>query len=91
MKVVTDPYLGRGLSSTLMAAFYNAIDVELKTAIARGFINGYNFNLLSGGPHELTLPLTLQAKEELRSISVVLSLMKIHYSQYSEINNGSTN
>ena len=74
LKVVTDPYLGRGLSSTLMAALYNAIDVELKTAIARGFINGYNFNLLSGGPHELTLPLTLQAKEELRSISVVLSL-----------------
>lgn len=74
LKVVTDPYLGRGLSSTLMAALYNAIDVELKTAIARGFINGYNFNLLSGGPHELTLPLTLQAKEELRAISVVLSL-----------------
>lgn len=74
LKIISDPYIGRGLSSTLMTALYNAIDVELKTAISRGFINGYNFNLLSGGPHQLMLPLTLQAKEELRSISVVISL-----------------
>ena len=57
-----------------MAALYNAIDVELKSAVTRGFINGFNFNLLSDGPHNLILPLSLQAKEELRTISVVLSL-----------------
>ena len=74
LKIVTDPYIGRGMSNTLMAALYNAIDVELKSAITRGYINGYNFNLLSGGPHELQLPLTLQPKSELRSISMVLSL-----------------
>ena len=74
LRVITDPYIGKGLSSTLMAALYNAIDVELKSAVTRGFINGFNFNLLSDGPHSLILPLSLQAKEELRTISVVLSL-----------------
>lgn len=46
LKVITDPYIGRGISSTLMAALYNAIDVELKAAVALGYINGYNFNLI---------------------------------------------
>lgn len=76
LKEVTDPYIGRGLSSTLMAALYNAIDVELKSAINQGFINGYTFNLQADGPHRILLPLSLQAKEELRAISVVLSLVE---------------
>lgn len=76
LKLVTDPYIGRGLSSTLMAALYNAIDVELKAAINQGYINGYSFNLIGDGPHNLKLPLSLQAKEELRTISVVLSLVE---------------
>lgn len=74
LKIVVDPYIGRGLSATLMAALYNAIDSELKSAINRGFINGYSFNLIGANAHELKLPLTLQAKDELRAISMVLSL-----------------
>lgn len=74
LKVITDPYIGRGISSTLMAALYNAIDVELKAAVALGYINGYNFNLIGRTANELSLPLTLQAKDELRSISMTLAL-----------------
>ncbi len=74
LKIITDPYIGKGLSDTLMAALYNAIDVELKAAISLGYINGYNFNLLGTSAHDLSLPLTLQAKEELRSISLSMSL-----------------
>lgn len=74
LRDVTDPYIGRGVSSTLMAALFNAIDSELKSAIARGYINGSSFNLVSDGPHRLMLPLSLQAKEELRSVNVILSL-----------------
>ena len=74
LKVITDPYIGRGISNTLMAAMYNAIDVELKSAVTLGYINGYNFNLIGQSANELQLPLTLQAKDELRAISLVLSL-----------------
>lgn len=74
LKVITDPYIGRGISSTLMAALYNAIDVELKAAVTLGYINGYSFNLIGDSPNNLALPLTLQAKDELRSISMTLSL-----------------
>lgn len=74
LKVITDPYLGRGISSTLMAALYNAIDVELKSAVTLGYINGYSFNLIGRSAHELALPLTLQAKGELRAISMTLAL-----------------
>ena len=74
LKVITDPYIGRGISSTLMAALYNAIDVELKATVALGYINGYNFNLIGRTANELSLPLTLQAKDELRSISMTLAL-----------------
>lgn len=74
LRVVTDPYIGRGISSTLMAALYNAIDVELKAAVALGYINGYSFNLIGRSANELALPLTLQAKDELRSISMTLAL-----------------
>lgn len=74
LRIITDPYIGRGISSTLMAALYNAIDVELKSAVSLGYINGYNFNLIGRSANELQLPLTLQAKDELRSISLVLSL-----------------
>lgn len=74
LKVITDPYIGRGISSTLMAALYNAIDVELKSAVTLGYINGYHFNLIGRSANELQLPLTLQAKDELRTISLTLSL-----------------
>ena len=74
LKVITDPYIGRGISSTLMAALYNAIDVELKSAVTLGYINGYHFNLIGRSANELQLPLTLQAKDELRAISMTLSL-----------------
>lgn len=74
LKVITDPYIGRGISSTLMAALYNAIDVELKAAVTLGYINGYHFNLIGRSANELQLPLTLQAKDELRAISMTLSL-----------------
>lgn len=74
LRVITDPYIGRGISATLMAALYNAIDVELKAAVSLGYINGYNFNLIGRSAHELQLPLTLQAKDELRAIHTVLSL-----------------
>lgn len=74
LRIVVDPYIGKGLSDALLAALYNAIDVELKNSIKNGYINGYNFNLVSAGPHDLQLPLTLVAKEELRSISITLSL-----------------
>ena len=74
LKTVTDPYIGRGISATLMTALYNAIDVELKAAITLGYINGYSFNLIGTSANNLSLPLTLQAKDELRSISMTLSL-----------------
>lgn len=74
LKIVVDPYIGKGINDALMAALYNAIDVELKRAITNGYINGYNFNLIGQNPHELRLPLTLVAKDELRVISMVLSL-----------------
>lgn len=74
LKVITDPYIGRGISSTLMAALYNAIDVELKAAVTLGYINGYSFNLIGRTANDLQLPLTLQAKDELRSISMTISL-----------------
>ena len=74
LKIVTDPYIGRGISEALMAALYNAIESELKDAMTRGYINGYGFNLLTTSAHELSLPLSLKAKGELRNISMVLSL-----------------
>lgn len=74
LKIVVDPYIGRGISEALMAALYNAIDSELKFAITQGYINGYSFNLMGTSAHELALPLTLKAKGELRNISMVLSL-----------------
>lgn len=74
LKVITDPYIGRGISIVLMTALYNAIDVELKAAVALGYINGYNFNVIGESANDLRLPLTLQAKDELRSISLTLSL-----------------
>ena len=74
LSIITDPYIGRGISATLMAALYNAIDVELKSAVALGYINGFNFNLIGRSANELQLPLTLQAKDELRAIHTVLSL-----------------
>ena len=74
IKEITDPYIGRGVSSVLMAALHNTIDMELRGAMSKGYINGYDFNLLGNGPGRLLLPITLKAKDELRSISTVLSL-----------------
>ena len=74
LRDVSDSYIGKGVSDILMAALYNAIDSELKSAMKLGYINGYSFNLMTDGPHNIKLPLTLIAKEELRSISIVLSL-----------------
>lgn len=74
LKTVVEPYIGRGLSSTLMASLYNAIDQNLKSSITAGYINGYSFNLLSTSANELVLPLKLQAKDELRAINMTLSL-----------------
>lgn len=74
LRDIVDPYMGRGVSSTLMAALHNTIDVELKGAIQAGYINGFEFNLLSNGPGRLLLPISLKAKEELRVISTVISL-----------------
>ena len=74
IREITDPYIGRGVSSVLMAAFHNTIDMELRGAMSAGYINGYEFNLLSNGTGRLMLPITLREKDELRSITTVLSL-----------------
>lgn len=74
LRDVVEPYIGRGLSQTLMAALYNAIDQELKSAISAGYINGFHFNLISQTANELALPIQLQAKDELRAINMTLSL-----------------
>lgn len=74
LRNVIDPYIGRGLSATLLAALYNAIDVELKAAVTNGYINGYSFNLLGSDVNTLRLPLSIQPKHELRTVNITVSL-----------------
>jgi len=74
LRNVIDPYIGRGLSAALLAALYNAIDVELKAAVTNGYINGYSFNLLGSDVNTLRLPLSIQPKHELRTVNITVSL-----------------
>lgn len=74
LRDVIDPYIGKGISATLMAALYNAIDVQLKSAVSLGFINGYNFNLMGTDANSLKLPLSILPKHELRNVNIIVSL-----------------
>lgn len=74
LRDVIDPYIGKGISASLMAALYNAVDVQLKTAVTSGYINGYSFNLIGTDANSLKLPLSIQPKHELRTVNVIVSL-----------------
>lgn len=74
LRDVIDPYIGKGISSTMMTALYNAIDTELKLQVTNGYINGYEFNLTGTDANSLKLPLSLQPKHELRTVNIVVSL-----------------
>lgn len=74
LRNVIDPYIGKGISASLMAALYNAIDIQLKSAITQGYINGANFNLIGSDANSLRLPLSIQPKHELRTVNVIVSL-----------------
>jgi len=74
LRDIIDPYIGKGISATMMAALYNAIDVNLKAAVTLGYINGYSFNLLGSDANSLKLPLSIQPKHELRHVNIVVSL-----------------
>ena len=74
LRDIVDPYIGKGISATMMAALYNAIDVNLKAAVTLGYINGYSFNLLGSDANSLKLPLSIQPKHELRHVNIVVSL-----------------
>lgn len=74
LRDVIDPYIGKGISASLMAALYNAVDVQLKSAVTFGYINGYSFNLIGTDANSLKLPLSIQPKHELRTVNVLVSL-----------------
>lgn len=74
LRDVIDPYIGKGISASLMAALYNAVDVQLKSAITSGYINGYSFNLIGTDANSLKLPLSIKPKHELRTVNVMVSL-----------------
>ena len=74
LRDIIDPYIGKGISATMMAALYNAVDVNLKSAVTLGYINGYSFNLLGTDANSLKLPLSIQPKHELRHVNIVVSL-----------------
>lgn len=69
-----DPYIGKGLSATLLAAMHNSIDETYKNAIKLGYINGYTFNLLGTNANNLKLTSSIQPKHELRNVNILVSL-----------------
>ncbi len=74
LRAVIDPYIGKGISATMLAALHNAIDMKLKESIELGYINGFEFNLLGTNANNLKLPLSIRPKHELRNVNIVVSL-----------------
>lgn len=74
LREVINPYIGKGLSETSLAALHNAIDTDLKASIKAGYINGSSFNLIGTSVNDLRLPLRLKPKHELRSVNIQVSL-----------------
>lgn len=75
LRSVINPYIGRGISETMMAALYDAIYENLRDSATQGYINGFSFNLFGSGPHNLRVVLNIRPKYELRDVSITIGLL----------------
>jgi hypothetical protein len=81
IRVVSEPFLGEGMTGQLLAALDTAIDGELKSLVKQGVISSFNFQIIATPQQRIlgqaTVELKLQPAFELRQITVVIGLTAV--------------